>query len=234
MNEIVINQTTLTAREYSGQYVLTFRDIDTVHQRPDGTARRNFNENKQHFIENVDYFIVKPSDVQMYEIRTSEINNRGTTLVTETGYLMIVKSFTDDLAWAVQRQLVNAYFRNRIQTADLSALAERIGQLEERLSRIESKSVPDRDEQEIRLALDFMESECVPRPDKYPYADGVTITVMWHVFRKYCLERHFPTVHKKNFLKAVCKYFSVDFSERNSLLLVRNGYRYLPITVKEK
>jgi len=231
MNEIVINQTALTAREYSGQRVLTFKDIDTVHGRPDGTARRNFNDNKKHFIENVDYFVRNS-----YEAKEefNIIAPNGLMLVTETGYLMIVKSFTDDLAWAVQRQLVNAYFRNRIQTADLSALAERIGQLEERLSRIESKSVPDRDEQEIRLALDFMESECVPRPDKYPYADGVTITVMWHVFRKYCLERHFPTVHKKNFLKAVCKYFSVDFSERNSLLLVRNGYRYLPITVKEK
>ena len=31
--------------------------------------------------------------------------------MTETGYLMIVKSFTDDLAWSVQRQLVNTYFK---------------------------------------------------------------------------------------------------------------------------
>ena len=26
-------------------------------------------------------------------------------LITETGYLMLVKSFTDDLAWSVQREL---------------------------------------------------------------------------------------------------------------------------------
>ena len=32
-------------------------------------------------------------------------------VVTESGYLMLVKSFTDDLAWQVQRQLVNTYFR---------------------------------------------------------------------------------------------------------------------------
>ncbi|OAD19482.1 toxin-antitoxin system, toxin component, Bro family [Candidatus Thiomargarita nelsonii] len=32
------------------------------------------------------------------------------TLITETGYLMLVKSFTDDLAWQVQRELVNKYF----------------------------------------------------------------------------------------------------------------------------
>ena len=39
------------------------------------------------------------------------------TLITESGYLMLVKSFTDDLAWDVQRQLVNLYFRVQQQTA---------------------------------------------------------------------------------------------------------------------
>jgi len=118
MNEILINQTVLTAREYSGQRVLTFKDIDTVHGRPDGTARRNFNDNKKHFIENVDYFVRNS-----YEAKEefNIIAPNGLMLVTETGYLMIVKSFTDDLAWAVQRQLVNAYFRSREQAqAELS------------------------------------------------------------------------------------------------------------------
>ena len=32
-------------------------------------------------------------------------------LITETGYLMLVKSFTDDLSWEVQRQLVQSYFK---------------------------------------------------------------------------------------------------------------------------
>jgi hypothetical protein len=32
-------------------------------------------------------------------------------LLSETGYLMIVKSFTDDLAWQVQRRLIESYFR---------------------------------------------------------------------------------------------------------------------------
>lgn len=35
------------------------------------------------------------------------------TLITESGYLMLVKSFTDDLAWKVQRELVNFYFRGK-------------------------------------------------------------------------------------------------------------------------
>lgn len=118
MNElktININNSDVSVKEFKGQRVVTFKDIDTVHQRPDGTAKRNFNENKNKFIENEDYYFVRPKDIQPYEIRTSEINNSGTYLITESGYLMLVKSFTDELAWKVQRQLVNTYFKIRQQ-----------------------------------------------------------------------------------------------------------------------
>lgn len=37
----------------------------------------------------------------------------GLVLITEQGYLMLVKSFTDNLAWKVQRDLVNNYFKKR-------------------------------------------------------------------------------------------------------------------------
>ena len=63
---------------------------------------------------------MKPADVQKYEIRTSEINNRGTYLITESGYLMLVKSLQDDLAWKVQRELVNNYFRTKKVVKKLS------------------------------------------------------------------------------------------------------------------
>lgn len=98
-------------KEYKGKRVVTFKDVDTVHGRADGTASRNFKSNRKHFVEGEDFYVVKPSDVQKDEFRLSEINNRGTTLLTESGYLMLVKSFTDDLAWDVQRQLVKYYFR---------------------------------------------------------------------------------------------------------------------------
>lgn len=134
----IINGTPMPIREYNGQRVVTFRDIDSVHQRPEGTARRNFNKNMKHFIEGVDYFIVKPSDFQMYEIRTSEINNRGTTLVTLSGYLMISKSFTDDLSWDVQRMLVT-YFTAREQVDNYSEMLRKQNELESRLVLLESK-----------------------------------------------------------------------------------------------
>jgi hypothetical protein len=110
-NIIKIGNRELTVKEFNGQRVVTFKDIDLVHERPDGTARRNFAENIDRFIENEDFFLAKPSDALMNEIRTLEIPNRGITLITEQGYLMLVKSLTDDLAWKVQRDLVNTYFK---------------------------------------------------------------------------------------------------------------------------
>ena len=111
-NQIIkINNTDLSVKEFKGQRVVTFKDIDMLHERVEGTAKRNFNEHKKHLIKDVDYFEVKQSDFQKYEIRTLEIPNRGLTLITESGYLMLVKSLQDDLAWKVQRELVNNYFR---------------------------------------------------------------------------------------------------------------------------
>ena len=108
MNTVTINTTALTVKEYKGQRVVTLKEIDKVHQRPEGTARKRFNDNKEHFIEGVDYFVRNPDEAAK-EFDTIAPN--GLKLITESGYLMLVKSFTDDLAWTVQRELVNSYFR---------------------------------------------------------------------------------------------------------------------------
>jgi hypothetical protein len=112
MTELVnVEGTELVVREYNGQRVVIFRDIDNAHQRPAGTAYRNFRQNKKYFSEGKDYIVVKP-DFKTYEIRLSGItpNKKGTTLITERGYLKVVKSFNDELSWKVQDALVDAYF----------------------------------------------------------------------------------------------------------------------------
>ncbi|HHX2459661.1 ORF6N domain-containing protein [Clostridioides difficile] len=125
-NLVLINNQEVQVKEFNHQRVVTFKEIDKVHERVEGTAGRNFRENKKHFIEEEDYFFIKPSDIGSNEIRRSEINNSGTYLITETGYLMLVKSFTDDLAWKVQRQLVNSYFRVKEEIKTLEAVNESI------------------------------------------------------------------------------------------------------------
>lgn len=143
-NKIVkINNNNLSVKEFNGQRVVTFKDIDMLHERVEGTAKRNFNEHKKHLIKNVDYFEVKQSDFQKYEIRTLEIPNRGLTLVTESGYLMLVKSLQDDLAWKVQRELVNNYFRVKsgqsLNTSKLSKELKAILMLDEKTVEMDNR-----------------------------------------------------------------------------------------------
>lgn len=107
-NEVVkVNNQKMAVKEYNGQRVITFKDVDLVHERPEGTARKRFNDNKKHMIEGEDYFVRKTDEAKIeYGITAPN----GLVLLTESGYLMLVKSFTDDLAWQVQRQLVKSYF----------------------------------------------------------------------------------------------------------------------------
>lgn len=125
MQEIVkINNNDLHVKIWNGQRVVTLADIDTVHERPEGTAKTRFHRHKERFIENEDYFIIKPSDVLKYTKDTLGINtipNRGLTLLTEQGYLMVVKTYDDDLAWKVQRDLVNTYFKFKEVVQDFNA-----------------------------------------------------------------------------------------------------------------
>lgn len=106
MNDLMLTFP-IEKKEFDGQMVVTLKDIDTLHQRPEGTAKRNFNQNKKYFIEGVDYF-VRNSYEASNEYGIAAPN--GLKLFTQTGYLMIVKSFTDDLSWEIQRRLVNGYF----------------------------------------------------------------------------------------------------------------------------
>lgn len=127
MNEIQkVNEQLPKLKIWNGKRVVTFRDIDEVHQRTHGTASRNFKTNKKHFIEGIDYFLITREDVNRRNssidknsstniLHVGNIPPKGITLITESGYLMITKSFTDDLAWEVQRRLVNNYFQIQSQ-----------------------------------------------------------------------------------------------------------------------
>lgn len=122
MNTVSICNRNIQIKEYNGHRVVTLKDVDTVHQRPTGTAKKNFQNNRKHLILNEDYFEITRKELREKFSPNSESlkgNPRLITyLLTESGYLLLVKSFTDDLAWDVQRQLVNIYFtaRDMVQT----------------------------------------------------------------------------------------------------------------------
>lgn len=115
MNEVItIENTEMQIREYNGQRVVTLKDIDIVHGKKSDTAKKSFQKHKKHFILGTDYFEMTRKEFgERYSPNEKVTGNPNlkTYLFTESGYLMIVKVFTDELAWNVQRQLVNAYFR---------------------------------------------------------------------------------------------------------------------------
>ena len=159
MNLTKINQEQVEIKEFNKMRVVTFKDIDKVHQRPEGTASRNFRVNRNRFIKNIDYFEITSKEFQSDEIRHFGIESpKGGMLITESGYLMLVKSFTDELAWQVQRDLVNNYFRkseiNLYQgmSKELQAifmLDEKTQKQDERISKLENTMTIDYGQQEI-------------------------------------------------------------------------------------
>lgn len=134
MNDVVkIQNQEVMVKEYKGQRVVTFKDIDSVHERAEGTARRNFNANKNHLLEGEDFFVRNSYEAkEEYGITAP----KGLVLLTESGYLMLVKSFTDDLAWKVQRQLVKSYFTVKKIKEDKSSHKEKLPSVNQMVKNI--------------------------------------------------------------------------------------------------
>ena len=110
-NTITIGHTTqLNVVVYKDTPVLTFKMIDQAHARSAPTATFRFNDNRERFTEGKHYHMVKHAEADQLAPYGVNVPPRGLTLITKRGYLLLVKSFTDDLAWQVQEQLVDYYF----------------------------------------------------------------------------------------------------------------------------
>lgn len=137
MNDLIkIGNQEISKKEFKNQRVVTFKDIDLVHERPDGTARKRFNDNKKHFIEGTDFFKITPSEFRTAIGDMDLRQQNDVTLITESGYLMLVKSFTDDLAWDVQRQLVDSYFRKVKPLTQIEMMRIQLGMVDDHENRI--------------------------------------------------------------------------------------------------
>lgn len=139
MSELMhIGNADISIKEYKGRRVVTFKDIDTVHSRPNGTARAAFNRNKERFVVGQDYFVCETYEAkELFGIPAPN----GIALMTEQGYLMLVKPFSDDLSWEVQRQLINGYFRVR-KIVD-ERLSPQLQALEILLNQMKQKEIED-------------------------------------------------------------------------------------------
>ena len=101
-------------REYDGQRVVTFDDICDVHKCERKRLTKHFERKRKHFLKDEDYYELTRKELNDLTSPNSKIIGNPMIkayLFTESGYLMIIKCLDDDLAWKVQRQLVNSYFK---------------------------------------------------------------------------------------------------------------------------
>ena len=115
-NLIVVNDKQLETKEYRGQRVVTPWDIAEVHGREVKTINQSFNRNIDKLIEGKDYFILNREEFSR-SISVTALskfsNNKEILVFTESGYLMLNKTFSDDLSWTIQRTLIDNYFRTK-------------------------------------------------------------------------------------------------------------------------
>lgn len=112
-----INGIKIERKEYKGVPVLTVWDISEVHNREAKTIGQSFSRNRKNLIENEDYFVMKQEEFSGSHFLTQRNipnNVKEIFLFTQTGYLMLVKSFKDDFSWKIQRSLVQSYFNIQI------------------------------------------------------------------------------------------------------------------------
>jgi hypothetical protein len=114
MELIKIENKELEIKEWNNLRVISVYDIAKLHEREVKRVNEQFKRNKEKFIKNIDYFVITREEMMKSPFATAlskYSNNKEEVLFTESGYLMLVKTFTDDLSWKIQRMLVNSYFK---------------------------------------------------------------------------------------------------------------------------
>ncbi len=186
-NAISICGKDIQVKEYNGQRVVTFRDIDNLHQRPEGTARRNFNSNKKHFTENEDFFVRNSYEAK---VELGIVAPNGLVLLTESGYLLLVKSLNDDLAWQVQKELINNYFRAKdlsqlIKSDPILAIRYKQLEIEKKLKQLEEQSTAAHhriDNIDKIDTLGDLQQRLNAMVRKYAHQEGLTFSKAWNDF----------------------------------------------------
>lgn len=112
MEHIVIDGKAIAVKEYNGQRVLTMSDVDALHGRLSGTARKRFNDNRSRFTEGIDYYKVTPQEIRSRHILDLSPNcNSNITLLTESGYRLLVHCFSKGKNSELENKMVMSYFQ---------------------------------------------------------------------------------------------------------------------------
>ena len=156
---IKINEKQLEMKEYQGERVVTAWDIAEAHGRDVKRVNEQFNRNIDKLIAGEDYFILSREEFSQSLSATALSkfsNNKEIPVFTESGYLMLNKTFNDKLSWDIQRLLIKNYFRQKefkpmtiedliiMQAQEVKKVKEKVDNLE---YRVENKITLDSGEQ---------------------------------------------------------------------------------------
>lgn len=112
MDTVVINDYQIAIKEYNGERVLSFNDIDLTLRRSEGASRRSFRNNRNFFEEGIDYYKV-PADRFNEEVGQNEHLHSEITLLTKSGYIALTSCFKNDYCtWMVPRETLRKYFKD--------------------------------------------------------------------------------------------------------------------------
>lgn len=91
MDAITIQNVELPVVEIEGQRVVTLSMVDKVHQRPEGTASRNFREHRPRLIETEDYFQMSSDEIRRNNPSAipAALRRNDVILLTATGYVRL-------------------------------------------------------------------------------------------------------------------------------------------------
>lgn len=197
-NLITIADKEIELKEYNGERVVTAWDIEKLHEKDVREINQQFKRNIKNLIENEDYFVVDRSYISESQsvrqtaqpvIQNFIPNNvKEIILFTESGYLLLTKTFTDERSWNIQRQLVKSYFKlkelkEKVETGEIeikkvnSEIQSNNNQIEQ-LKSIENiisayKNAESRPE---KLMIIEMVAQMTGNKNKFGYgmADGAT------------------------------------------------------------
>lgn len=150
-NLITIADKEIELKEYNGERIVTAWDIADLHEKEISKVNENFKYNIDKFIENEDYYVLQRNKFSESEFRVQKFipnNVKEIILFTESGYLLLTKTFTDERSWNIQRQLVKSYFK-------LKELKEKVESGEIEIKKVENKqnnnSITQLNESQIEL-----------------------------------------------------------------------------------
>lgn len=139
-NKIIIFEKEIEIKEYNGERVVTAWDIAKIHGRDVNEITKNFNRNRETFDLNEDYFVLNKEEFsERLKIVQDFIPNNVKEIIifTQSGYLLLTKTFSDKLSWKIQKELIKAYFK-------LKELKDKVESGELEIRTTQSKEINDK------------------------------------------------------------------------------------------